>query len=113
MLKRQQELKFARFPVPAPPRAPKCCLSRAVSHKLGLQRGALLEEGGGRREKGKVDGGGDARKRERGEIFVSDLVQDAIITATAHLFPHSQSVSHVLCKHDNHSACITSNKGLS
>ncbi len=64
MLKRQQELKFAHLPVPTPPQAPKCCLSRAVSHKLRLQHSALLEEGDRSREKGKVDGRGGARKRE-------------------------------------------------
>lgn len=37
-VKRQQELLFARSSVPTPPRAPNCCLSRAVSCKLRPER---------------------------------------------------------------------------
>lgn len=94
-VKRQQELKFAHSSVPTPPQAANCCLSRAVSCKLRLQRGALMEERDrGSTEKGKVDGEQDSWKSKWGGIFLLELKQDAVITATAHLFPHSQSVLH-------------------
>lgn len=61
-VKRQQKFEFAHFSVPTPPQAPNCCLNRAVSCKPRLQRTALMGERDRRKEKGKVDGGGDARK---------------------------------------------------